>query len=131
MASHQRDAHRLLRGDVAGLRHRALPVGCVQLQAQAVAIEKVKRRYIGDLEAGFDDLDGLCGWFGGTELFFRPYSHLERARRIARVTAEDVRTVAARIFAPERLTAVAVGPVKPKLAKEVRTLLRTMTVPVG
>ena len=36
---------------------------------------------------GFDDLDGLCGWFGGTELFFRPYSHVERARRVQRVTA--------------------------------------------
>jgi hypothetical protein len=43
-------------------------------------LEKAKRRYSGDLEAGFDDLDGLCGWFGGTELFFRPYSHVERAR---------------------------------------------------
>ena len=90
------------------------------------ALEKVKRRYIGDLEAGFDDLDGLCGWFGGTELFFRPYSHIERARRIQRVTAAEVRAVAAQVFSPERLTAVAVGPVKPKLAAEVRRLLKTM-----
>ena len=61
-----------------------------ELQTQPVAaaeLEKAKRRYVGDLEAGFDDLDGLCGWFGGTELFFRPYSHLERARRVQRVTA--------------------------------------------
>jgi predicted Zn-dependent peptidase len=92
----------------------------------APSLEKVKRRYIGDLEAGFDDLDGLCGWFGGTELFFRPYSHIERARRIQRVTAEEVMEVAKRVFAPERLTAVAVGPVKPKVMKEVRRLLRTM-----
>ena len=61
----------------------------------AAELEKAKRRYIGDLEAGFDDLDGLCGWFGGTELFFRPYSHVERARRVQRVTAEDVQAVAA------------------------------------
>ena len=75
-------------------------------------LEKAKRRYIGDLEAGFDDLDGLCGWFGGTELFFRPYSHVERARRVQRVTAKTCRRWPGGCSQPERLTAVAVGPVK-------------------
>ena len=89
----------------------------------AAELEKAKRRYMGDLEAGFDDLDGLCGWFGGTELFFRPYSHVERARRVQRVRSEDVQAVARRVFSPERLTAVAVGPQRPGIAAEVRRLL--------
>jgi predicted Zn-dependent peptidase len=91
----------------------------------AAELEKAKRRYIGDLEAGFDDLDGLCGWFGGTELFFRPYSHVERARRVQRVRSEDVQSVASRVFSSKRLTAVAVGPQRPAVAAEVRRLLRT------
>jgi predicted Zn-dependent peptidase len=98
-----------------------------ELQTQPVAeaeLEKAKRRYVGDLEAGFDDLDGLCGWFGGTELFFRPYSHLERARRVQRVTARDVMQVARQVFQPERLTAVTVGPVKGTAATAVKKMLK-------
>jgi predicted Zn-dependent peptidase len=91
-------------------------------------LEKAKRRYVGDLEAGFDDLDGLCGWFGGTELFFRPYSHVERARRVQRVTAADVMAVARRVFQPSRLTAVTVGPVKPAVATTVRRMLKRFGV---
>ena len=32
-------------------------------------LEKAKRRFVSDVESSYDDLDGLCGWFGGTELF--------------------------------------------------------------
>jgi predicted Zn-dependent peptidase len=98
-----------------------------ELQQAPVAeaeLEKAKRRYVGDLEAGFDDLDGLCGWFGGTELFFRPYSHIERARRVQRVTTADVMKVARRVFRPERLTTVAVGPVSGTLSRQVRRTLQ-------
>jgi predicted Zn-dependent peptidase len=98
--------------------------GLATMTVPPAELEKAKRRYIGDLEAGFDDLDGLCGWFGGTELFFRPYSHVERARRVQRVRSEDVQSVASRVFSPKRLTAVAVGPQRPAIAAEVRRLLR-------
>jgi predicted Zn-dependent peptidase len=100
-----------------------------ELQTAPVAeteLEKAKRRYVGDLEAGFDDLDGLCGWFGGTELFFRPYSHVERARRVQRVTAADVARVARRVFRRQRMCAVAVGPVKASLAAELRRRLAAL-----
>jgi predicted Zn-dependent peptidase len=89
-------------------------------------LEKAKRRYVADLEAGFDDLDGLCGWFGGTELFFQPYSHVERARRVQRVTTDDVRRVARRVFQLDRLSAVAVGPVGASLATRVRRTLQQL-----
>jgi predicted Zn-dependent peptidase len=87
-------------------------------------LEKAKNRYLCDLEAGFDDIDGLCGWFGGTELFFRPYSHEERVRRMERVTAEEVRRVAQRVLRPERLTAVAVGALERSTARKVQRQLR-------
>jgi predicted Zn-dependent peptidase len=87
-------------------------------------LDKAKRRYLFDLEAGFDDLDGLCGWFGGTELFFRPYSHEERVRRMEKVTAEEVRRVARRVLRPDRLTAVAVGALESSDARKVQRLLR-------
>ena len=87
-------------------------------------LDKAKRRYLFDLEAGFDDLDGLCGWFGGTELFFRPYSHEERVRRMDRVTIKEVRKVARRVLRPDRLTAVAVGALESATARKVQRLLR-------
>jgi predicted Zn-dependent peptidase len=87
-------------------------------------LDKAKRRYLFDLEAGFDDLDGLCGWFGGTELFFRPYTHEERVRRMDRVTAEEVREVARRVLRADRLTAVAVGALESDTARKVQRLLR-------
>jgi predicted Zn-dependent peptidase len=86
-------------------------------------LDKAKHRYLFDLEAGFDDLDGLCGWFGGTELFFRPYSHEERVRRMEKVTAEEVRRVARRVLRPDRLTAVAVGALERATARKVQRLL--------
>jgi len=51
-------------------------------------LAKAKGRYARDVEAGFDDLEGLCSWFGGTALFFsRPRSPAERYRRVAAVSA--------------------------------------------
>jgi predicted Zn-dependent peptidase len=106
--------------EILGILHelQTVPVSAEEL-------EKAKRRYVGDLEAGFDDLDGLCGWFGGTELFFRPYSHLERARRVQRVTVADVMAVARRIFQPAGLSAVVVGPIKAAASGAVRKMLKS------
>jgi predicted Zn-dependent peptidase len=86
-------------------------------------LEKARRRYLGDLEAGFDDIDALGAWFGGTELFYAPLSHAERARRMMRVTAEDVRRVARRVIRPSRLSATAVGALEPAVARRVRRIL--------
>src|SRR5262249_25151216 len=86
-------------------------------------LDKAKHRYLGALECGFADIDGLAGWFGGTELFFRPYSHAERVRRMARVTAADVRAAARRVLRRERLSAVAVGALSRREAATVKRLI--------
>ena len=67
-------------------------------------LDKAKRRFVGDIEACYDDLDGLWGWFGGTELFMRADPQEKRARELARVRPEDIRAVARRVIRPERLS---------------------------
>jgi predicted Zn-dependent peptidase len=84
---------------------------------------KAKRRYRWDLEATFDDPDALAGWFGGTELFYRPDGYEEKVARMEAVTAEDVQRVARRLFVPERLTVATVGYLQNGLEKKVRDLV--------
>ena len=85
---------------------------------------KAKRRYRGDIEAGYDDLDGLSGWYGGTELFFKPRSHAERVRLFDAVTAEQIQRVARRVLDPKRLTVAAVGTLSGPVARRVRAAIR-------
>lgn len=88
-------------------------------------LDKAKRRYARDLEAGYDDVEGLCSWFGGTSLFFpKPRSPEQRFRRFAATTAEQVRRVANQILRPERMAAVVVGNVDRSLARKVERILR-------
>ena len=83
-------------------------------------LAKAKRRYRGDIEAGYDDLDGLSGWYGGTELFYKPRTHAERVKRFEAVTAEQIQRVARRVLQPRRLTVAAVGSLTPAIKRSVR-----------
>jgi predicted Zn-dependent peptidase len=88
-------------------------------------LAKAKRRYAHDVEAGFDDLEGLCSWFGGTALFVpHPRSPAERYRRVAAVSAKQIRQVARRVLQPERMAAVLVGSVERSLSRRVERILR-------
>lgn len=88
-------------------------------------LAKAKGRYERDVEAGFDDLEGLCSWFGGTALFFaHPRSPAERYRRVAAVSAEQIRQVARRVLQPERMVAVVVGSLERSLSRRVERILR-------
>jgi predicted Zn-dependent peptidase len=87
-------------------------------------LDKAKLRFLGDLEACYDDLDGLCGWFGGTELFYRPHTQEERARELGRIRPEHVRRVARRVIRPEHLNVAVVGSLRPPLARRVSKLVR-------
>jgi predicted Zn-dependent peptidase len=86
-------------------------------------LAKAKRRYRWDLEATFDDPDALAGWFGGTELFYRPDGYEAKVARMEAVTPEDVQRVARRLLRPERLTVAAVGDLSSGLERRVRTLV--------
>ena len=82
-------------------------------------LEKAKLRFVADVESSYDDLDGLCGWFGGTELFTRAEPQEKRARALARVRPEDIRDVARRVLRPDRLSVTVVGALSPKLSRRV------------
>jgi predicted Zn-dependent peptidase len=88
-------------------------------------IAKAKRRYRWDLEATFDDPDALAGWFGGTELFYRPDAYEQKVARMEAVTPEDVQRAAQRLFVPERLTVAAVGALPSGVEQKVRDLVDT------
>jgi predicted Zn-dependent peptidase len=93
--------------------------------AAADELDKVKRRYARDLEAGFDDVEGLCAWFGDSMIFGRPLrSPAERYRRMARVSAAQVQEVAREILRPERLVATIVGSFTPALARKTEAIFR-------
>jgi predicted Zn-dependent peptidase len=83
-------------------------------------LEKVKRRYIWDLEFAMDGLSEMSSWYGGSELFYRPEPIEEFQERVRRVTLEDVHRVARRIFRRERLVVAALGTFRSGLKRRVR-----------
>lgn len=87
-------------------------------------LAKAKRRFRGDIEAAYDDLDALSGWYGGTELFYKPRTHAERVRLFEAVTADQVQRVATRVLRSDRLTVAAVGALSPAVAKRVKAVVR-------
>jgi predicted Zn-dependent peptidase len=82
-------------------------------------LDKARRRHRWDLERSFDDADAMAGWWGGTELFYRPLTYEEKLERVAKVTPASVREAARAVFRPERLTVTCVGGLSRKLAAEV------------
>jgi len=90
------------------------------------AIEKAKRRYARDLEAGFDDVEGLGAWFGDSLLFGRPLrSPSERYARMAAVDGAQIQAVAKKVFRPGHLVATAVGSFNPRLVRQVRAMVQS------
>jgi predicted Zn-dependent peptidase len=93
--------------------------------AAAAELAKAKRRYARDLEAGFDDVEGLCAWVGDSLLFERPLrSPAERYQRLARVNAAQVQRVARDVLRPERLVVTTVGNFTAAAARQARALVR-------
>ncbi len=73
-------------------------------------LDKIKRRYRHDLLNSLDDSYALAGWLGGTRLYYPPPSFAERKQQMEAVSADDIRTVARRIFKPENMAVAIVGP---------------------
>jgi predicted Zn-dependent peptidase len=88
-------------------------------------LDKAKRRFASDVELCYDDLDGLCGWFGANELFSRSDSQEKRVQALYRVRPEDIREVARRVLRPERMSVTAVGAVSPALGRKVEKIVRS------
>jgi predicted Zn-dependent peptidase len=88
-------------------------------------LAKAKRRYARDLEAGFDDVEGLAAFYGGNLIFDRPLrTPAERYRRMAKVTVADVAAVAKQILQQENMITIVVGSISPKTERQMRTLVK-------
>jgi predicted Zn-dependent peptidase len=74
-------------------------------------LSRAKKKTRISLEFSLDSPAEMIGWFGGGELLHPPVEGFEDwIGRIEKVTAQDVRRVAARIFQRSNLVACAVGP---------------------
>lgn len=73
-------------------------------------LDRAKRRHRMLLDFAQDSTGELAGWFGGTEIFRRPESFAERARKVDAVSRASLRTVARRVFDPKKIGVLAVGP---------------------
>jgi predicted Zn-dependent peptidase len=87
-------------------------------------LHKAKHRFRSDLESCYDDLDSLCGWFGGTELFSRARSQEQRARELDKVTPAHIRRAAGRVFTRERLNVAVVGSLGSALTRKVSRIVQ-------
>jgi predicted Zn-dependent peptidase len=74
-------------------------------------LSRAKKKTRISLEFSLDSPAEMIGWFGGGELLHPPVEGFEEwIGRIEKVSAQDVRRVAARIFQRANLVACAVGP---------------------
>jgi len=89
------------------------PVGKLEL-------DKVKRRYMWQLEASLDDAQALCAHYGQRALLGQD-GHIGALReQIASVTAAELRSVAREVLCRERLHVVTVGMLDRAQRKAVR-----------
>jgi predicted Zn-dependent peptidase len=84
----------------------------------AAELRHVQRRHRMSLAFAEDSPAELVGWLGAGEVLEAPEGLEQRCRRVERVTAEEVRRVAAGALRARNLLAVAVGP-RPGAARQV------------
>jgi predicted Zn-dependent peptidase len=72
-------------------------------------LEKARDRHLWSVEAMEDDAEGVAAFFGLAALADIARTPMARHEELARVTREDVRSVAELMFQPDRLSVVAVG----------------------
>lgn len=83
-------------------------------------LTKVKRRFGWDLEFAKDSVSDLSTWFGATELYTEAKPFEAQFEEAQRVTAADVKRVAARVLKPQRLAVAVLGPMRSAMKKRVR-----------
>lgn len=88
-------------------------------------LAKAKRRCRRDILSLADDPGAMAGWFGGGALYVEPPAMIDRIAAMDALTAEDLRRVARRIFARERLAVVAVGKLSRARQGELRQVVST------
>lgn len=86
-------------------------------------LDKARRRYVWDLTAMLDDASAMASFYGTSALFDLPDTLESTAGVIEMVSAEQVREVARRVFAPERARVACVGVLERARIPEARALI--------
>jgi predicted Zn-dependent peptidase len=86
-------------------------------------LHRTKLRHRIGFDFSLDSATDLAGWFGGTELFFPPDSFAERIVKFDRITAEDIRRVAAQIFCRSNLLVVSVAHLNKTAQRELEEIV--------
>ncbi len=76
---------------------------------EAGELAKVKERFACDLEFAQDNTGEMSGWYGGVALYREPESFEAALAKVRKVTIDDVRSVAQRIFDASKAHLVVVG----------------------
>ena len=92
--------------------------------AEDEELDCIKRRYGYDLDYEPDDPYKQIMRYGFCHLYSREYSAEEERESIGRITTQDIQRVARKIFIPENLNFVLVGPHIPQLKKELEDIVR-------
>src|SRR3989344_8834804 len=91
---------------------------CRKLKNQKVLEEelnKVKECLIGNMKLSLESSDDIANFYGGQELLKREIIEAEeKARKIRKVTASQIQTLAKDIFTNEGLNLALIGPFKNK-----------------
>ncbi|NIY18612.1 MAG: insulinase family protein, partial [Nitrospinaceae bacterium] len=87
-------------------------------------LDHIKKRYFFDLELEWDDPGKQVARYGFAELYTRVISLEEEQAMVQAVTAEDLDRVARKIFRPDNLNVILVGPHTPELDRELERLTR-------
>ncbi len=87
-------------------------------------LDKARDRHLWSVEAMADDPESAAAFYGLAALADIARTPMDRHAELAAVTADDVRSVAAEVFRPERLSVVAVGLLSEAEERKIDRLVR-------
>jgi predicted Zn-dependent peptidase len=91
-------------------------------------LTKARRRYQWDLQATLDNAEALCVHYGARALFGLESGLSALAEESARVTPEDVLSVARDIIAPDHFVIACVGMLNKRLKKQIESNARAWAI---
>lgn len=92
-----------------------------EVTADELAKARVRYRY--ETLASIDDASAMCGWFGGTSLYYPPQTLSARLAAMTAVGVDDVVRVAQQILQPDHLVLAAVGTLSRARLGELRSVV--------
>jgi len=97
---------------------KAVLLECNKFKTEKISedeLNKVKEYLIGNMKLSLESSDDIANFYGGQELLKHELKNMEeRAFEIRKVTADEVQTLANKIFKDDKLNLALIGPFKDK-----------------